>query len=164
MTKTEKVFSTIIKAVNCLIFLVEAVLSWLMGAEQVTFRTNLKELKIGWSFILISLALVLAAVLIWTSKFSILFWITEIVLVAGFIALTSLRTMNTGTAFDILGPAAILAIMRYGRFAKPYVGPISVVILNLAYIYLSTVPSQVSIAFLWEVSSYQCFVTVFARV
>ena len=48
--------------------------------------------------------------------------------------------MNTGTDFDILGPAAILAIMRYGRFAKPYVGPISVVILNLAYIYLSTVP------------------------
>ena len=28
----------------------------------------------------------------------------------------------------------------------------------------STVPSQVSTAFLWECSLYQCFVTVFARV
>lgn len=140
MTKTEKVLSTIIKAVNCLIFLVEAVLSWLMGAEQITFQTNLKELEVGWSFILISVALVLAAVLIWTSKFSALFWITEIVLVAGFIALTSLRVMNTGTAFDVLGPAAILAIMRYSKFVKPYLGPISVVILNLVYMYLSTVP------------------------
>ncbi|MHC6247564.1 hypothetical protein ACYSJL_06635 [Lactobacillus delbrueckii] len=140
MTKTEKVLSTIIKAVNCLIFLVEAVLSWLMGAEQVTFQTNLKELEVGWSFILISVALVLAAVLIWTSKLSALFWITEIVLVAGFIALTSLRVMNTGTAFDVLGPAAILAIMRYSKFVKPYLGPISVVILNLVYMYLSTVP------------------------
>ncbi len=121
-------------------FLVGAVISWLMGAERVTFQTNLKELEIGWSFILISVVLVLAAVLIWTNKFSILFWITEIVLVAGFIALTFLRVMNTGTAFDILGPAAILAITRYSKFVKPYLGPISVVILNLAYIYLSTVP------------------------
>ncbi|MFR0541457.1 hypothetical protein [Lactobacillus delbrueckii] len=140
MTNTEKILSTIIKAVNCLMFLVEAVLSWLMGAEQITFQTNLKELEVGWSFILISVALVLAAVLIWTRKFSVLFWITEIVLVAGFIALTSLRVMNTGTAFDVLGPAAILAIMRYSKFVKPYLGPISVVILNLVYIYLSTVP------------------------
>ena len=121
-------------------FLVGAVISWLMGAERVTFQTNLKELEIGWSFILISVVLVLAAVLIWTNKFSILFWITEIVLVAGFIALTFLRVMNTGTAFDILGPAAILDITRYSKFVKPYLGPISVVILNLAYIYLSTVP------------------------
>jgi small multidrug resistance pump len=140
MTKTEKVLSTIIKAVNCLMFLIEAVLIWFMGAHSVGFQTDFESLTIGWTLIIVSIALLLAAILIWTSKFSILFWITEIVLVAGFIALTSLRTMNTGTAFDILGPAAILAIMRYGRFAKPYVGPLSIVILNLAYIYLSTVP------------------------
>lgn len=140
MTKTEKVLSTIIKAVNCLMFLIEAVLIWFMGAHSVGFQTDFESLTIGWALIIVSIALLLAANLIWTSKFSILFWITEIVLVAGFIALTSLRTMNTGTAFDILGPAAILAIMRYGRFAKPYVGPLSIVILNLAYIYLSTVP------------------------
>ncbi len=140
MTKTEKVLSTIIKAVNCLMFLIEAVLIWFMGAHSVGFQTDFESLTIGWALIIVSIALLLAAILIWTSKFSILFWITEIVLVAGFIALTSLRTMNTGTAFDILGPAAILAIMRYGRFAKPYVGPLSIVILNLAYIYLSTVP------------------------
>lgn len=140
MTKTEKVLSTIIKAVNCLMFLIEAVLIWFMGAHSVGFQTDFESLTIGWALIIVSIALLLAAILIWTSKFSVLFWITEIVLVAGFIALTSLRTMNTGTAFDILGPAAILAIMRYGRFAKPYVGPLSIVILNLAYIYLSTVP------------------------
>lgn len=140
MTKTEKVLSTIIKAVNCLMFLIEAVLIWFMGAHSVGFQTDFESLTIGWALIIVSIALLLAAILIWTSKFSILFWITEIVLVAGFIALTSLRTMNTGTAFDILGPVAILAIMRYGRFAKPYVGPLSIVILNLAYIYLSTVP------------------------
>lgn len=140
MTKTEKVLSTIIKAVNCLMFLIEAVLIWFMGAHSVGFQTDFESLTISWALIIVSIALLLAAILIWTSKFSILFWITEIVLVAGFIALTSLRTMNTGTAFDILGPAAILAIMRYGRFAKPYVGPLSIVILNLAYIYLSTVP------------------------
>ncbi|WP_231128049.1 hypothetical protein [Lactobacillus delbrueckii] len=47
MTKTEKTFSTIIKTVNCLMFLAEAVLIWFMGAELVGFQTKAKDLIIG---------------------------------------------------------------------------------------------------------------------
>ncbi|EFK32302.1 hypothetical protein HMPREF9264_1935 [Lactobacillus delbrueckii subsp. bulgaricus PB2003/044-T3-4] len=87
-----------------------------------------------------SIALLLAAILIWTSKFSVLFWITVVVLVAGFIALTLLRVMTAGLAFDVLGSAIILFILRYGKFTKPYAGPIMVVAINLTYIYLLSVP------------------------
>lgn len=51
MTKTEKTFSTIIKTINCLMFLAEAVLIWFMGAELVGFQTKTKDLTIGWSLI-----------------------------------------------------------------------------------------------------------------
>ncbi|WP_230844902.1 hypothetical protein [Lactobacillus delbrueckii] len=70
----------IIKTVNCLMFLAEAVLICFMGAELVGFQTKAKDLTIGWSLIIASVALVLAAILIWTSKFSVLFWITEVAL------------------------------------------------------------------------------------
>ena len=126
MTKTEKVLSTIIKAVNCLMFLIEAVLIWFMGAHSVGFQTDFESLTIGWALIIVSIALLLAAILIWTSKFSVLFWITVVVLVAGFIALTLLRVMTAGLAFD-------------GKFTKPYAGPIMVVAINLTYIYLLSV-------------------------
>ncbi|MDA3802173.1 hypothetical protein PF585_08990 [Lactobacillus delbrueckii] len=102
MTKTEKTFSTIIKTVNCLMFLAEAVLICFKGAELVGFQTKAKDLTIGWSLIIASVALVLAAILIWTSKFSVLFWITEVALLASFIILTIFRIMDVGTAFDIL--------------------------------------------------------------
>lgn len=136
MTKTEKVLSTIIKAVNCLMFLIEAVLIWFMGAHSVGFQTDFESLTIGWALIIASVALVLAAILIWTSKFSVLFWITEVALLASFIILTIFRIMDVGTAFDILGSAAILALIRYGKFTKPYIGPIMVVAINLAYLLL----------------------------
>ncbi|MBT8880006.1 hypothetical protein ACXO4I_08235 [Lactobacillus delbrueckii subsp. bulgaricus] len=136
MTKTEKTFSTIIKTVNCLMFLTEAVLICFMGAELVGFQTKAKDLTIGWSLIIASVALVLAAILIWTSKFSVLFWITEVALLASFIILTIFRIMDVGTAFDILGSAAILALIRYGKFTKPYIGPIVVVAIDLAYLLL----------------------------
>ncbi|MCT3476790.1 hypothetical protein EFR63_07180 [Lactobacillus delbrueckii subsp. lactis] len=129
----EKTFSTIIKTVNCLMFLAEAVLICFMGAELVGFQTKAKDLTIGWSLIIASVALVLAAILIWTSKFSVLFWITEVALLASFIIF---RIMDVGTAFDILGSAAILALIRYGKFTKPYIGPIVVVAINLAYLLL----------------------------
>ncbi|MBT8835608.1 hypothetical protein ACXO67_07800 [Lactobacillus delbrueckii subsp. bulgaricus] len=103
MTKIEKTFSTIIKTVNCLMFLSEAVLICFMGAELVVFQTKAKDLTIGWSLIIASVALVLAAILIWTSKFSVLFWITEVALLASFIILTIFRIMDVGTAFDIQG-------------------------------------------------------------
>ncbi|MDD1331861.1 hypothetical protein PRK92_03105 [Lactobacillus delbrueckii subsp. lactis] len=122
MTKTEKTFSTIIKTVNCLMFLV---LICFMGAELVGFQTKAKDLTIGWLLIIASVALVLAAILIWTSKFSVLFWITEVALLASFIILTIFQIMDVGTAFDILGSAAILALIRYGKFTKPYIGPIT---------------------------------------
>ena len=140
MTKTEKVLSTIIKAVNCLMFLIEAVSIWFMGAHSVGFQTDFESLTIGWALIIVSIALLLAAILIWTSKFSVLFWITVVVLVAGFIALTLLRVMTAGLAFDVLGSAIILFILRYGKFTKPYAGPIMVVAINLTYIYLLSVP------------------------
>lgn len=136
MTKTEKTFSTIIKVVNCIMFLAEAVLFCFMGAELVGFQTKAKDLTIGWSLIIASVALVLAAILIWASKFSVLFWITEVALLVSFIALTIFQIMDVGTAFDILGSAAILAIMRYSKFAKPYIGPITVVAINLVYLLL----------------------------
>lgn len=135
MTKTEKTFSTIIKTVNCLMFLSEAVLIC-FGQELVGFQTKAKDLTIGWSLIIASVALVLAAILIWTSKFSVLFWITEVALLASFIILTIFRIMDVGTAFDILGSAAILALIRYGKFTKPYIGPIVVVAIDLAYLLL----------------------------
>lgn len=136
MTKTEKVLSTIIKAVNCLMFLIEAVLIWFMGAHSVGFQTDFESLTIGWALIIVSIALLLAAILIWTSKFSVLFWITDVALLASFIILTIFRIMDVGTAFDILCSAAILALIRYGKFTKPYIGPIVVVAIDLAYLLL----------------------------
>jgi small multidrug resistance pump len=106
-------------------FLAEAVLICFMGAKLVGFQTKAKDLTIGWSLIIASVALVLAAILIWTSKFSVLFWITEVALLASFIILTIFQIMDVGTAFDILGSAAILALIRYGKFTKPYIGPIT---------------------------------------
>lgn len=88
------------------------------------------------TLIIASVALVLAAILIWTSKFSVLFWITEVALLASFIILTIFRIMDIGTAFGILGSAAILALIRYGKFTKPYIGPIVVVAIDLAYLLL----------------------------
>ena len=59
MTKTEKVLSTIIKAVNCLMFLIEAVLIWFMGAHSVGFQTDFESLTIGWALIIVSIALLM---------------------------------------------------------------------------------------------------------
>lgn len=44
--------------------------------------------------------------------------------------------MDVGTAFDILGSAAILALICYGKFTKPYIGSIVVVAIDLAYLFL----------------------------
>ena len=57
-------------------------------------------------------------------------------MLAIFIILTIFRIMDVGTAFDILGSAAILALIRYGKFTKPYIGPIVVVAIDLAYLLL----------------------------
>ncbi|MGN1407764.1 hypothetical protein [Lactobacillus sp.] len=140
MTKSERICALILKAVNSVLFAICAFVMWMMGAHSTGYSDQADVVKPGWAILVIAAGLIVAIAAVWVRKNQIIFWAAEVLLVGGFIALLLLRTMNGDMAFTTLGPAAIVAIMHYLKFEKPYIGPILIVLLNCAYIYLSTVP------------------------